>query len=101
MRLFKFAGRGIEICFERRRRERSLKGGKKTLKKEKKLKKSLDKEKEICPNGRLFHLKKGARKKVTQRWREKRSSLKFTKYDCANQESVAGRPAGGKSKKQL
>ena len=35
-------------------------GWKKKLKKEKKLKKSLDKEKEICPNGRLFHLKKGA-----------------------------------------
>ena len=39
VRLFKFAGRGIEICFERRRRERSLKGGKKTLKKREKVKK--------------------------------------------------------------
>ena len=55
----------------------------------KKLKKQLDIEKVFVLNGRLFHFKKGACLRGGLLNEERgESSLKFTKYDCANQPKI-------------
>ena len=62
---------------------------KKNFETKKKLKKLLDIEKVFVLNGRLFHFKKGACLRGGLLNGERgESSLKFTKYDCANQPKI-------------